>query len=202
MSHFKVFRLPVLCVSVFVCVCVCAECTPIQKQLPEMPPRSLFTFCILSGALIQKPEPSEWPTTGDCGEVYPSPSTSLFLSSIPLFSPFLKGFSPSLFNWAPPLPEPPPASSPPLFPRPSLERVASECQMYYRASHGNVNTQPCHESRVVWPPSFPALPPLLPLSSPPSFTTLAARRVEKAQNSKGRLCVCWSGDRGSEEAGV
>lgn len=51
----------------------------------------------------------------------------------------------------------PATTRPPPFPYSWLERVASECQMYYRVSHGNVNTQPCHESRVVWPPS-----PLLP----------------------------------------
>lgn len=48
-------RLPA-CVRV--CVCVCAR-SPIHKRHPEMPPSSLFTFCILSGALIQKPEPCE-----------------------------------------------------------------------------------------------------------------------------------------------
>lgn len=51
------------------CVCVVCACmrahmcmrvhTPIQKRHPEMPPSSLFTFCILSAALIQKPEPCE-----------------------------------------------------------------------------------------------------------------------------------------------
>lgn len=43
-----------LCVSFHGCVCSQGERTPIHKQLPEMPPSSLFTFCILSAALIQK----------------------------------------------------------------------------------------------------------------------------------------------------
>lgn len=72
----------------------------------------------------------------------------------------------SLFAQAPP----PHSTYPPQLLHPWLERVASECQMYYRVSHSNVNTQPCHESRVVWPPSppFPSIPslpfPLLPPS--------------------------------------
>lgn len=89
---------------------------------------------------------------------------------------------------------PPPTSPPPPLPHPWLERVASECQMYYRVSHGNVNTQPCHESRVVWPPSFPSLPsPPTPPSSP--FLSSIPPRAdcqrggESTKQQRERVCV-------------
>lgn len=85
-------------------------------------------------------------------------------------------------------PSPPQTTYPPPLLHPWLERVASECQMYYRVSHSNVNTQPCHESRVVWPPSLSSpLLPSLPFPLPPSLAAAAARGVEKAQNSRGRV---------------
>lgn len=68
--HFELLSYPWGCVCVCVRACCKWEHTPIHKQLPEMPPSALFTFCILSGALIQKPEPCKWPTTWDCGESY------------------------------------------------------------------------------------------------------------------------------------
>lgn len=101
---------------------------------------------------------------------------------------------------------PPPTSPPPPLPHPWLERVASECQMYYRVSHGNVNTQPCHESRVVWPPSFPSLPsPPIPPSSP-FLSSLphsadCQRGGESTKQQRERVYVL-GGDGAREEAGV
>lgn len=69
------------------------------------------------------------------------------LPSLPLLS-FAFPLCQKGLSFLPEHPFSPPKPSLPLW----LERVASECQMYYRVSHGNVNTQPCHESRVVRPP--------------------------------------------------
>lgn len=89
--HLKICSssVPRVCAGVCVCVCSQGKHAPIHKQHPEIPPSTLFTFCILSGALIQKPEPCEWPTTGDCGENYSPPlppSLSLSLSLLSLFT--------------------------------------------------------------------------------------------------------------------
>lgn len=119
---------------------------------------------------------------------------SLSLSSIPRFPPLPER---SLS-----LPEPPP---PTPLPRPWLQRVASECQMYYRVSHGNVNTQPCHESRVVWPPSFPflAFPSIPPSSLPHSADCQRGGESTTAEGERVCVCVFWGGvDRAREEAGV
>lgn len=75
----------------------------------------------------------------------------------------------------------PPIPSPILW----LERVASECQMYYRVSHGNVNTQGGLASLLPFAP----LP--RPLSSPLSLAVPSARGVEKAQNSRRREHMWW-----------
>ncbi|TWW60572.1 hypothetical protein D4764_05G0006620 [Takifugu flavidus] len=92
-----------------------------------------------------------------------------------------------------PPPSPPQTTYPPPLLHPWLERVASECQMYYRVSHSNVNTQPCHESRVVWPPSpplsSPSLPPLSSPSLPRSSGCQRGGESTKQQRKSERLCV-------------
>lgn len=125
------------------------------------------------------------------------PQTRSFTFSLSLSDPLCQNglsFYPSLLS-------PPFCSSPLHPPSPWLERVASECQMYYRVRHSNVNTQPCHESRVVWPPSFSSLPLhfTLPLS-PPSHCWLP----EGWRKYKTAVCMCWGWcwTRSGEEPGV
>ena len=198
-----------VCAPACVCVYVCARAPPFTNDILRCLQALCLHFAFFQALLFKNQSPANdrpQETVERITLPLLPPSLSLSfslscsLSSIPLFYPslFLSARKVSLFYPSPPPPSPLPPPPPPL-PRPWLKRVASECQMYYRVSHGNVNTQPCHESRVVWPPSFPSLPSCPSLPSSPFLSSLphsadCQRGGESTKQQRGEcmcVCVCW-----------
>lgn len=178
--------------DVFVCVCLLT--IPFTSNILRCLQALCLHFAFFQALLFKNQSPANDRPQETVGRItLPPLPPSLSPSRSPLslsFPPCQKGLS--LYSSLLLLPLL--ASPPPLLPQPWLERVASECQMYYRVSHGNVNTQACHESRVVWPPSFP---PLSPTPSPPSSPFLSSlprsadcqRGGESAKQQRESVCV-------------
>lgn len=157
---------------------------PVHQRHRQMPASALFTFCILRCALIQKPEACDWPTTGDCEENWP-PLPRFSLSFIYLSPRCLKALALSFSLLPPPLLPPP---------RPWLEKVASECQMYYRVSHGKCKHSglPWEQGGLALSPFHPSLLPLPLFLSPLLRSGNCQRGGESAKQQRKRVCVSTS----------